>query len=149
MSPSQGHTSARGSRRAGTRCLRGLIARGKQRSLHTQGWMALSGCKSRLGCTPRCGCTPRYALREAMSFSHCCPLLEKKTTPLRQMMPAGLQRGRAHRRRPSFPVLSPVTPRDSVQPWSAILAAPCCPPAPPRLPTARVRVRGQEGGKER
>ena len=78
-----------------------------------------------------------------MSFSRCCPLLEKKATLLGQMMPVGLQRGRAHLRWPGFPVLSPIMPRDTVQPSSAI------PPAPLCFLRAGARVRGQKGEKER
>lgn len=79
---------------------------------------------------------------ETLSFSHCCPLLEKKTTLLGQMMPVWLQRGRAHLCWPGFPVLSPVMPRDTVQPSSH-------PASPLVLPKSQSACVWAEQGKEK
>lgn len=101
------------------------------------GWFSV-GASQGLDAPPRCGCMLRCASGNALSFSRCCPLLEKKTTPFGQRMLVGLQRGRAHLRWPGFPTLSPVKPGDIMQPSSAI------PPVPLGLPRARARGWGQK-----
>lgn len=64
-------------------------------------------------------------LGEALSFLHCCCLLQE-TTLLGQRIPVGLQQGRACLRCPGFLILSPETHRDTLQPSSDILPAPLC-----------------------